>query len=151
MIPATIYDAVISILTTAQSSGSLTYVKKILKGIRENVPDEDYPLLVVEVVDDDPREVDIANKKDWFLRLQIVGAIHVQYDPDKQIVGDATNKGILTLWQDVRKLLEDNRSVSGNAIDARVVEGGAKFDYAFYPVRSFTAFFEVRYRQTANE
>ena len=108
-----IWTEVTNILTTAKTSGTLTYVKDILQGVREDVPL--YPIIVLE-----PKsESEARHTVPRFIRntfgLSIICWIEA-YKPDKQIVGEANDKGILDIVRDVKNVLNAYPNLNGKAI-----------------------------------
>jgi len=119
------------------------YVKNIFLGVRKAVPS--FPFIVIE-----PQELleadDVYGRQDLRFRVQVVGFIEC-LDPEKQIVGDATNKGIIDLMLDVKKAISADRTVGGSAIHAYIQS--ERFEYAEYPVRSVVLTVELFFRQAS--
>jgi len=119
------------------------YVKNIFLGVRKAVPS--FPFIVIE-----PQELleadDVYGRQDLRFRVQVVGFIEC-LDPEKQIVGDATNKGIMDLMLDVKKAISADRTVGGTAIHAYIQS--ERFEYVEYPVRSVVLTVELFFRQAS--
>lgn len=136
---ATVLNALKTQLTNDATLGS--YVKNIFLGVRKTVPS--FPFIVIE-----PQELqetdDVYSRQDLRFRVQVVGFIEC-LDPEKQIVGDSSNKGIIDLMLDVKKAISSDRTIGGTAIHAYIQN--ERFEYVEYPVRSVVLTVELFFRQ----
>ena len=117
------------------------YVKNIFFGVRDGIPN--FPCLVIE-----PSELqetdEVYGRQELRLKILIVGFLECN-DPELQIVGDATTKGIVDFLLDVKKALSADRTLSGNVIQTYIQN--ARFEYVEYPLRSFNLSVELFFRQ----
>lgn len=103
-----IWNAVVSKLETAQSSGLLTYVKNIYEGRKEDISADAFPAIMIEP--DRTDEVDHAlagssSQVRLLFRLDIFVLIR-HNDREKQVVGEGTTRGILDIVNDVKNVLQ---------------------------------------------
>ena len=117
------------------------YVTNIFFGVRDGIPD--FPCLIIE-----PAELaetdDVYGRQELRLKVLIVGFISC-LDPEKQIVGDVDNRGIVDFLLDVKKAISADRTLSGNVVQTYIQN--ARFEYADYPLRSFNLTIELFFRQ----
>ena len=146
--PDTIFDALHSQLVAASG---LSYVKKIFKGIRMNVMDDQRPCIMLEISSNGNITEFLANRiTNVKMGVSVIAQI-VCLDQDAQIVGNAAYKGILDIENDIRKAIDDDLHLSDNAILTE--HGVAEYDVEFtasYPYRSVLIPVTILYRQTSN-
>lgn len=138
-----------TILTTLQSQledhANLSYLKgeKVLLGLREHITQ--FPCIVIEYIGQSEEDY-TYNTQNIILRLAIIGFIecHVK---DKQIVGDGTIKGIMDLENDIKKAIDSDRTIGGNAIHTYITDTDSDVEF---PIRFSTITIEIHYRQTSN-
>lgn len=146
--PDTIFDALHSQIVAASG---LSYVKKVFKGIRSNISDDQRPCIILEISNNGNIGEFLANRVcNVKMGVSIIAQI-ICYDQDVQIVGNNAYKGILDIENDIRKAIDDDIQLSSNAI--LVEHGVAEYDVEFtqtYPYRSVLIPVTVQYRQTSN-
>lgn len=140
--PKTILSAIKTALTDA---ASLSYVKQVILGVRENITR--FPTIVLEPLAIEETD-EIYDRQELRIRVGILGFIHAA-NSDKQIIGDDNYTGILDLENDIKKVISSNATWSGNAIHTRIIE--TRFDFAEFPRRGFSMEIEVLLRQHATD
>lgn len=101
-----IWNAIKSRLVAAQVTGQkLDYVdSQIFEGIRENFPSGAFPLIVMEP--DDETESDHTSPLAIKITERTLITVMIEHiDPDKQIIGDGTIRGIKDIVADVKNVL----------------------------------------------
>ena len=126
-----IYNKVVSILEN--DSTNLSYINKVYKGYRDNIPESMFPCIMVEVVNAPEDGNTMPNDVMVQFGITIYGVIKV-LDKDKQIVGDASIKGILDLNKDIKKSLGAYITLDGECITYSLPD--TRFDFSSYPFRS---------------
>ncbi|RLC35835.1 MAG: hypothetical protein DRH33_07985, partial [Candidatus Nealsonbacteria bacterium] len=81
-----------------------TYIKVVYSGTRDNIPVNMFPCIILEPTNAPEEAVTMPHKTEINFTLTIFGYIKI-FDVEKQIVGNATNKGILDLNFDIKKAL----------------------------------------------
>ena len=113
----TVWNNIIDILNTAKTkiSGSLTYVKYISQGIRDDL--ESYPLIVVEPNREDETQITVPHNKRIVFSV-LIRCVMMVNNRTNQIVGSNpdNSKGILDFVADVKNVLNANRTLNGNAL-----------------------------------
>jgi hypothetical protein len=128
-----------------QASSYLSYVNddNILLGTRDNIVQ--FPTIVIEPIG--MKEIDnVYSTQRLFFNIAVVGFIHVM-NKDKQIVGDATDKGILDLENDIKKAISSDITLGGYAIDTNL--NTTAYEFVEYPIRSLSINLEILFQQTA--
>jgi hypothetical protein len=141
--PEQAWTALINTLSAALEEGeTLAYVNGVYQGYREGVID--YPVIVVEP-DEEPEVPGSVNGfTDVSMKVRI-GAFLEIHDPDLQIVGDDTVKGIMDLKNDICKVLSADQTLGNVVIDTMVKN--VLYDFSDYPYRGVTMDIELEYRQ----
>lgn len=136
----TIWNEVKSLLTTAQSSGSLTYIKNIYEGLRDDIPHEGFPCLILEPV----LETDNVTRMPALPELHIIINIHCLvevFNYDYQIIGNDTLniKGIFDVVADVKNILWQNTNgvpnLNSSCQDFKTANVTYVFDKTIFPFR----------------
>lgn len=102
----TVWNAIITKFNAAISSGSLTYVKKIYEGAREASTTYELPCLIFEPDVDSEGWAEFPRRIGQKINIKITGVLDIRTRLDKQIVGDATQVGILHFKNDIKKAFE---------------------------------------------
>jgi len=136
-------DALTRLNTLLTNHANLTYVKQFMFGVREKITL--YPVLIIEPVSVGKEDNLMSAVADLKLEVDIYGLLTVEgYDKDKQIVGDATYKGILDFENDVKIAIDSDQNLAGNVIDMII----GNIEYAVeYPVRQFKLRLTIFLRQ----
>lgn len=143
MSPEAIWNRIKSILAT-----ELPYMKKVYEGITENIPLSHFPCIVMEPVSDPESRLTYPVVEPTFT-ISIMGYMKVYKKGDRQIVGDATTKGILDIERDIKLAIGKHEPQLGT--EALFVEYGAvEFDFTSYPIRGVTIETRIRYRQNVD-
>lgn len=139
---ATEKDVLTALKTQLTNDATLAaYVKNVFFGVRDGVPD--FPCLVIEPAE--LQEADeVYGRQEIRLKVLIVGLLEGM-DPELQIVGDGTTKGIVDFLLDVKKALSSDRTLGGKVIQTYIQS--ARFEYVEYPIRSFNLSVELFFRQ----
>lgn len=144
MIAGTVYDMVINTLNG--NSTLNTYVKRVFRGLRNEITGDTMPCICVEAVSNNEVIRDMNEYKNVNLGLDIIAFCNSVGDPDKAIVGDENYKGILDIENDIRACLQASYSLGNNAID--IVFEESRFDYRnAFPIRTVTIPIKILYRQ----
>jgi hypothetical protein len=141
--PSEILSALIAQL---KASTDLSFIddNNFFLGVRDNITQ--YPCLILEPLETSEGEY-VYPKQRLTLRIAIFGFIEVQDDVDKQIVGDATNRGILDVENLVKKAISSDIKLGGYALDTTMKS--TLYEYADYPVRGFTINVDVLFEQAS--
>ena len=142
MTPETLVSEVNSILAADVTLAA--EVKQFLIGSRDLESLTYLPALWIDVVADDESEV-VYKKLENKLVVNIVGIIENQ-NPEKHIVGDASNLGILKLLNDVKLALDAKPDLNGKAVHVRIAQ--TDFTGEYFPRRIFSMQIEITYVQT---
>jgi len=141
-------DIISGLITQLKNSSYLSYVDDnlIFEGVRERITS--FPAIVVEVLRDvEDENIDVGNYVDLTLSLGIIGFTKV-YDKDNPITGNANEKGITDLRNDIAKAICSDRTIGGTAIWAKI-EGA---DYEYFEdgaIRAVSMEVSITFRQNA--
>lgn len=119
------------------------YVEQFLVGARDPLSVTTFPTLWIEPVADNESET-VYNRLENTFIVRIEGLIK-NMNPDKQIIGDANNIGILKFMNDVKLALDSNRTLNGKATFVSI--GQTAFSTEFYPTRIFSMVVSIGYVQ----
>jgi hypothetical protein len=110
----TIEGAISQVKTILEQDETLAaYIKVVYNGYRENIPQSMYPCIVLEPARA-PEEISPTGKiVRPRLTLEIYAWVQI-YDKDKQILGDASTKGIVDVMLDIKKALGTDLTLSSN-------------------------------------
>ena len=92
-----------------------TYIKVVYSGTRDNIPVNMFPCIILEPTNAPEEAVTMPHKTEINFTLTIFGYIKI-FDVEKQIVGNATNKGILDLNFDIKKALGAHIDLDGECL-----------------------------------
>ena len=141
-------DIISGLITQLKDSSYLSYVDDnlIFEGVRERITS--FPAIVVEVLRDvEDENIDVGNYVDLTLSLGIIGFTKV-YDKDNPITGNANEKGITDLRNDIAKAICSDRTIGGTAIWTKI-EGA---DYEYFEdgaIRAVSIEVSITFRQNA--
>ncbi len=79
---------------------STNYMKQFYLGMRANIPEQDFPLVMLDVMAVNEAYPNFPTVDGHFLML--VAAYTRVFDADAQLIGDANYKGVLDLENDVK-------------------------------------------------
>ncbi len=133
--------------TQLKNSSALAYIddNNIFLGTRENITQ--FPCIVLEPLG--IREIDSTYPKQKLtLTIAVVGFINV-IDKDKQLIGDAVQKGVMNFENDVKKAISSDITLNGYAIDTNLTM--TAYEFVEYPIRSFVINVEILFEQIAKE
>jgi hypothetical protein len=147
------YDRVITLLNTAKTSGSLTYVKQIYEGLRNDIPGnaEGYPSIVVEPVSEDEVNKHISAGKTMHLTLNIWCFIF-SVNRANQIAGEPanSNKGILEMVNDIKNVLGADVNLNQTCMDFEFPTVQYNVEMSQFPVMRYGIItMRIRYVATA--
>lgn len=129
--------------TQLKNSSYLDYVddNNIFLGARENITQ--FPCIVLEPLN--IAEVDhVYPKQRLTLTVAVVGFISIT-NKDKQIVGDATERGVMDFENDVKKAICSDITLGGYSIDVDLTM--TAYEFVEYPVRSFSINVSILFEQ----
>lgn len=138
----TIYEKVKSILE--DDAVLETYIKKVFAGTRDNIPVNNFPCIILEPAKAPEKFITMPHKVEIGFMITIFAYIKI-FDVDKQIVGDATTKGILDVNFDIKKALGAYIDLDGECIYFEFLD--TRFDFDSYPFRGVEMDMEVILRQ----
>ena len=115
--------------------GKLNYVKYVFEGIRDDIPEDACPAIVLEPANETEIQHTVPRMKKILLRIYIYCIMQV-YDIEKQITGQegTDNKGIFDFASDVKNVLSGNINLDGNAI--RISFPATNYTFVFFPYRT---------------
>ncbi|HNX82478.1 MAG TPA: hypothetical protein PKL77_10080 [Candidatus Omnitrophota bacterium] len=137
-------DILSALKTQLENSAQISYVKNVFLGDRESVTE--FPCIIIEPTNINEVE-NVYPRQDMAMKVNIIGVIRCT-NKDKQIAGDATDKGILDLLNDIELALDSDRQLglSSGVIHSRVVN--VDMGRVDYPARFIIITVEILYRQT---
>jgi len=121
------------------------YIKVVYSGTRDNIPVNMFPCIILEPTNAPEEPVTMPHNTEINFTLTIFGYIKI-YDVDKQIVGDATNKGILDLNFDIKKALGAYIDLDGECLYFSFPD--TRFDFDSYPFRGVGIDMQITLRQS---
>lgn len=147
--PESVYQKVVDVLSGAKKSGgSLSYVRSIFAGWRDNIPDSQIPCIIIEPNDLKETVPFYEEESELYFGLLITGIIKI-WNKDKQIVGDTRHKGILDIDNDIKKTLGGDIDLGGTVMS--FVFPDTKYDYTSYPLRGVQITMDCRFRTKYKE
>lgn len=131
------WNYVASLLNTAIASGSLTYVKELYEGLREDIPNsaDGFPCIILEPASMEEENQQISAGKKIRFNINILCYMFV-IDRDKQITGESadSNKGIVDFTEDVKNVLGADTNLGGNCLFFEFSNTQFSIDPTIYPV-----------------
>ncbi len=128
-----IINEITNILINAKS-GTLSYVRNILKGVRDfDIEIENaLPAIIIEPLRDIEEEATLPHRKRIYFDVNIFCLMKV-YDYNSQLTGGEENKGILDMVEDVKNVLNANRTLNNKVLKFKFTNT----DYSFedFPIR----------------
>jgi len=121
-----------------------TYIKIVYSGTRDNIPVNNFPCIIMEPANAPEEAVTMPHKTEINFTITIWGYIKI-FDVDKQIVGDATNKGILDLNFDIKKALGAHIDLDGECLYFSFPN--TRFDFDSFPFRGIGIDMQITLRQ----
>ena len=121
-----------------------TYIKIVYSGTRDDIPVNNFPCIILEPTSAPEEAVTMPHKTEINFTLTIFGYIKI-FDVEKQIVGDATNKGILDLNFDIKKALGAHIDLDGECLYFSFPD--TRFDFSSYPFRGVEIDMKITLRQ----
>ena len=121
------------------------YIKIVYSGTRENIPVNNFPCIILEPTNAPEEPVTMPHKMEINFTITIWAYIKI-YDVDKQIVGDATNKGILDLNFDIKKALGAHIDLDDECLYFSFPD--TRFDFSSYPFRGVEIDMKITLRQS---
>jgi len=121
------------------------YIKIVYSGTRENIPVNNFPCIIMEPTNAPEEAVTMPHNTEINFTATIFGYIKI-FDVDKQIVGDATNKGILDLNFDIKKALGAHIDLDGECLYFSFPD--TRFDFSSYPFRGVEIDMKITLRQS---
>jgi hypothetical protein len=122
-----------------------TYIKMVYAGTRDNIPVNMFPCIILEPTNAPEEAVTMPHNTEINFTATIFGYIKI-FDVDKQIVGDATTKGILDLNFDIKKALGAHINLDGNCLYFSFPD--TRFDFSSYPFRGIEIDMKITLRQS---
>jgi len=121
-----------------------TYIKIVYAGTRDNIPVNLFPCIILEPTSAPEEAVTMPHNTEINFTITIFGYIKI-FNVDKQIVGDATNKGILDLNFDIKKALGGHIDLDNECLYFSFPN--TRFDFSSYPFRGVEIDMQITLRQ----
>lgn len=138
----TIWEKIKSILE--DDTTLATYIKVVYSGTRDNIPVNMFPVIILEPTNAPEEPITMPHNTEVSFTLTIFGYIKI-FDVDKQIVGDATTKGVLDLNFDIKKALGAHEDLDGECLYFSFPN--TRFDFNSYPYRGVEIDMNIILRQ----
>jgi hypothetical protein len=120
------------------------YIKKVYSGTRSDVPTSNFPCIFLEPTNAPERDVTMPHGIEIGFGMTIFAYIKVM-DIDKQIVGDATTKGILDVNYDIKKALGAYVDLDGTCVTYSLPN--TRFEFENYPFRGVEIDMDIMLKQ----
>ncbi len=121
-----------------------TYIKMVYSGTREKIALQNFPCIILEPTNAPEEAITMPNNMEVNFTITILAYIKI-YDVDKQIVGDATTKGILDVNLDIKKALGAYDDLDGKCLYFEFPD--TRFDFDSYPFRGVEIDMKITLRQ----
>ena len=139
----TIWDKVKTILE--EDTVLSPYIKIVYSGTRENIPVNLFPCVILEPTNAPEEPVTMPHNTEINFTITIWAYIKI-FDVDKQIVGDATTKGVLDVNFDIKKALGAHMDLDGECLYFSFPN--TRFDFDSYPFRGVGIDMQITLRQS---
>lgn len=140
-LPSDVFRALTALL---QESDDLSYIKQVLEGQRELDSITEYPSIIVDYIASDENDDTYSHQ-----RITMTVSINVivkVFDKDKQIIGTTTEKGILDIINDIKNVIDTDRTLGGQALHTQITSDSITTDN--FPVRVLSLTCNILYEQT---
>jgi len=134
-----IWTAIYEILDDEVKNGSLSYVKNIFQGVREDITN--FPVIILEPDGEREEGQAVPQIKQCFFSVLITYWDEV-INADEQIIS-SSGKGILDAVVDVKNALSKYPNLKGTCLDFKFTT--TRFVFENYPFRGFEITLEARY------
>jgi len=138
-------EVMLALANRLRGAESLSYVKAVFLGQRESITA--FPVIVLEPAKVREEE-DVYNRAEVFLDVLVMGFVNVA-NKDEQIVGMGRVVGVLDLLDDVKKAIDEDRTLGGRVIHCFI--GETRLGVVEYPVRGFELDVSIRFRQRVGD
>ena len=122
-----------------------TYIKIVYSGTRENIPVNNFPCIILEPTNAPEEAITMPHKTEINFTVTIWAYVKI-FDVDKQIVGDATTKGVLDVNFDIKKALGAHIDLDGECLYFSFPN--TRFDFDSYPFRGVGIDMKITLRQS---
>lgn len=126
-----------------------TYVKKVYLGVRNSVPDTNFPLIILEPSSNQESDEQDTNRLQRLTLKLLINAyvrVIVPTNNDLQIIGDSTHKGTMNLEKDIKVALGAVYSnLNGNCIWFKFINTVHSLDH--WPIRGISIETHFYYQQ----
>jgi len=140
--PAEVMTAVQTLL---ENDSNLSYVKKVMLGIREEITL--FPCIVLEPLDN-LELPETYPRQELDFSIGVYGYIRAT-TKDKQLVGTVAQPGVLDLENDMKLALDSDRVLSCKAYDMAIVR--SDYDIKYWPIRGVLMQVVYKLKQTIGE
>jgi len=120
------------------------YIKKVYAGTRADIPTSNFPCILLEPTNAPERDATMPHGIEIDLGITIFAYIKVM-DIDKQIVGDATTKGILDVNYDIKKALGAYVDLDDTCLTYTLPD--TRFTFENYPFRGVEIDMDIMLKQ----
>lgn len=146
MLAGTVYN---QLCTTLKNNPTLKkYIKFVYKGLRNNMPVDNLPCIIIEPTQNNDVSLDMNQYKNIWMYIDVIAYSYCQTDSDKNIVGDQVYKGILDMEQDIKACLQSSNTLGDTVIDTQF--DPSVFNYSNFPTRAVVVPVKILYRQEDN-
>lgn len=123
-----------------------TYVRSVYLGVRTNIPDSDFPCIIIEPVSNlEDESQDLNTLQRCYFSAIVLGYVNV-IDVDRQVVGDTVTKGIMDLENDIKIALSAfYPNLNSTCISFKFKN--STYDYEKFPIRGVSIEMEFYYQQ----
>ena len=139
-----------AVQTTLQNDATLSgYVKKVFMGVRNAIPDTNYPLIILEPdsnQESDEQDTNTLQRLTLKLLINAYVRVIVPTNNDFQIIGDSTHKGVMDLEKDIKVALGAvYPNLNGNCIWFKFIN--SVHDINHWPIRGVSIEVHFYYQQ----
>ena len=121
------------------------YIKVVYAGTRDNIPTNMFPVIILEPTNAPEESVTMPNGTEINFTVTIWAYVKI-FDVDKQIVGDATTKGVLDVNFDIKKALGAHIDLDEECLYFSFPD--TRFDFSSYPFRGVEIDMKITLRQS---
>jgi len=134
------------IKTILEEDGVLsTYIKIVYSGTRDNIPVNMFHCIIMETTNAPEEAVTMPHNTAITFTVTIWAYVKI-FDVDKQIVGDATTKGVLDISFDIKKALGAHIDLDEECLYFSFPN--TRFDFDSYPFRGVGIDMQIVLRQS---
>jgi hypothetical protein len=134
-----IWNAVYNILENERQNGSLSYIKAIYQGVREDIVN--FPVIILEPDSEREEQHTVPKHKMCYFTI-LISYFDEVINKDEQIVSER-GKGVLDALVDIKNVLSKYPNLNNSCQDFKMPT--TRFVFENYPYRGFEITLETRY------